>query len=87
MPSTRKKSPLTTSKKKKLSSSKPINKKTVGKKNAREQDLTVSNTDGSYLNEVSQNMSRGDELLNVQSLAKGTEAMLSILARLQGSNC
>ena len=59
----------------------------MGKKNAQEQDLTVSNTDGSYLNEVSQAMSKSDELLSLQSQVVGTEAMLSMFVRFEESNC
>ena len=84
MPSTRKKSPLNTSKKKKPTSKHKI-KKSVSKKNVREQDVTVNNTDGSYLHDVSQATSKGDELLGIQSPTAGSAAILSMLMRLEES--
>ena len=68
MLSTRKKSPLTTSKKKKLSSNKYKSKKSVVNIKTWKHGLTVDNTDRSYLNEVSQTTSNvGGESLNLQS--------------------
>ena len=86
MPSTRKKSPLTTSKKKKPSTSKAKNKKSLGNKNVQEQDVTVNNTDRSYLNDVSQATSKGDELLEIQSPNAGPAAILSTLMCLEELN-
>ena len=85
MPSTRKKLPLNTSKKKKPSTSKPKIKKSVSKKNVREQDVTVNNTDGSYLHDVSQATSKGDELLGIQSPTMESAAILSTLMHLEES--
>ena len=48
----------------------------------REQDVTVNNTDGSYLNDVSQ----GDKLLGIQSPTAGSAAILSTLRHLEEAN-
>ena len=86
MPSTRKKSPLSTSKKKKPTSNKPKNKKNVSKKTVPEHDVTVNNIYWSYLNNVRQVTSKSNELLELQSLNSGSEAILSTLKHLEESN-
>ena len=58
----------------------------MGKKNVWEQDLTVSNADGCYLNEVIRPTSEGNELLISQSPGVGTETMLNMLVQLEESN-
>ena len=86
MPSARKKSPLSTNKKKKPASNKPKSKKSVGRKTALKQDVTGGDVDGSYLHNVSQAMSGGDELLDVHALNVGSEAILNTLKHLEESN-
>ena len=84
MPSTRK-NPISTSKKKKPASDKPKNKKSATKRTAHDKEVT--GVDGrSYLHDVSQAMSKGDELLDVHSLEVGSEAILNTLQRLEESN-
>ena len=86
MPSTRKKSPLSTNKKKKPNSSKTTVKKSASKKSKVNQDVMGGDSDGSYLHSVSQVTSGGDELVDLQTLNEGSEAILSTLRRLEESN-
>ena len=48
--------------------------------------MTVNNTDGSYLNNVSQATSKGDELFGIQSPNAGSAAILNTLMHLENSN-
>ena len=84
MPSTRK-NPISTRKKKKPASDKPKNKKSATKRTVRDKELTDVD-DGSYLHDVSQATSKGDELLDIPSLEVGSEAILNTLKRLEESN-
>ena len=86
MPSTKKKSPMSTNKKKKPVSSKASTKKRASSKKNSNSDTTSGDVDGSYLHNVSHTASGGEELLDLQSLNAGSEAILSTLKRLEESN-
>ena len=57
----------------------------MSKKTIQEQEVTGADIDGSYLNNVSQATTKGNELLEVHSLNMGSEAILSTLKSLEES--
>ena len=80
------KSPLSINKKKKPASSKPTANKSASKKKYFNSDVTGGDVDGSYLHNVSQTASGGEELFDVQTLNAGSEAILNTLKHLEESN-
>ena len=88
MPASSKKSPLTTTKKKKATPLPCKSRKNVATRKNKDKDL-VNSKDGSYLNDESQSMlaSAGSPSLTVAATSSSVDhTVLSILSRLEQSN-